>query len=49
MATVTFLALNGHPLDPGFDEDAAEEFVVTAAEGRYADVSDAAELVKFTR
>ena len=48
MATVTFLALNGHPLDPRFDEYAAEEFVVAVAEGHYVDVPDiAAELIKF--
>jgi len=47
---LTFLTVNGHPLDPDFDTNAAEEFVLAVAEGRYADVTDiAGELVKFTR
>jgi death on curing protein len=50
VAALTFLTVNDHPLDPGFDQDAAEEFMVTVAGGRYTDVPDiAAELVKFTR
>lgn len=49
-ATFTFLTVNGHPLDPGFDQDAAEEFTIAVAEGRYTDVAAiAGELVKFTR
>jgi death on curing protein len=46
----TFLTVNGHPLDPGFDQDAAEEFMVAVAEGRYTDVAViAGELLKFSR
>ena len=46
----TFLTVNGHPLDPGFDQDAAEEFMVAVAGGHYKDVADiAGELVKFCR
>jgi death on curing protein len=45
--TMTFLEVNGHPLDPHFDQPAAEEFVVAVAVGRYADVASiASELVK---
>ncbi len=48
-ATMTFLEVNGHPLDPDFDQREAEEFVVGVAEHSYAHVPDiAAELVKFT-
>jgi death on curing protein len=50
VAALTFLTVNGHPLDPAFDQDAAEAFMVAVAEGSYADVADiASELVKFTR
>jgi death on curing protein len=50
VAALTFLTVNGHPLDPAFDEDAAEEFMVAVAEGRYSDVAViAGELIKFTR
>lgn len=50
VATLTFLTVNGHPLDRGFDQDAAEEFMVVVAEGRHSDVAViASELVKFTR
>lgn len=46
---MTFLDVNGHPLDPAFDQEAAEEFMVAVAEGRYRRVGDiAGELVKFT-
>lgn len=46
---MTFLGVNAHPLDPHFDQLAAEEFVVAVAAGRYADVASiASELVKFT-
>lgn len=49
VVALTFLAVNGHPLDPGFDLDAAEEFMVAVAEGRYTDVADiAGDLVKFS-
>jgi death-on-curing protein len=50
VAAFTFLTVNGHPLDPRFDQDAAEEFMVAVAEGRYTDVAVmAGELVKFSR
>ncbi|HUZ53655.1 MAG TPA: type II toxin-antitoxin system death-on-curing family toxin [Streptosporangiaceae bacterium] len=49
VATMTFLDVNGHRLDPEFDVDAAEEFVVAIAEGRISGVPEiAAELVKYT-
>jgi len=49
VAVFTFLTVNGHPLDPGFDQDAAEEFMVAIAEGRYTDVAViAGDLVKFS-
>jgi death-on-curing protein len=50
VATMTFLEVNGHPLDPAFDQLAAEEFVVAVADGGHADVpAIAGELVKFSR
>jgi death-on-curing protein len=50
VAAFTFLTVNGHPLDPRFDQDAAEEFMVAVAEGCYTDVAVmAGELVKFSR
>lgn len=50
VATMTFLDVNGHPLDPQFDQDAAEGLVVAIADGRISEVSQiAAELVKFAR
>lgn len=50
VAAMTFLGVNGHPLDPTFDQLAAEDFVVAVAEGTYRAVPDiAGELVKFTR
>jgi death on curing protein len=46
---MTFLAVNGHELNPGFDVDAAEEFMVAVAEGRFPDVPGiASELIKFS-
>jgi death on curing protein len=49
VATMTFLEVNGHPLDPAFDSDAAEELVVAIADGRISGVPEiAAELPKFT-
>ena len=48
-ASMTFLEVNGHPLDPGFNQSEAEDLVVNVAEGRISDVSEiASELVKFT-
>ena len=48
--TMAFLTRNGHRLDPGFDQYAAEELVVAVADGSYRAVADiAGELVKFTR
>lgn len=48
-ATMTFLGVNGHPLDPHFDQYGAEEFVVGVAEGVYSNIPEiAAELVKYT-
>jgi death on curing protein len=45
---MTFLDVNGHPLDPAFDQVAAEELMVAIADGRYRSVADiAGELVKF--
>jgi death-on-curing protein len=49
VSVMTFLAMNGHPLDPVFDVDAAEVFVLAVATGSLADVPGiASELVKFT-
>ncbi len=49
VATMTFLEVNGHPLNPRFDVDDAEEFVVAIAEGRISAVPEiAAELMKLT-
>lgn len=49
VAAMTFLALNGHELDPGFDQEAAEELVLSVAQGRLSDVpAIASALVKFT-
>lgn len=47
-SAATFLEVNGHPLDPAFDQREAEEFMVAVAEGRYESVADiAGALVKF--
>lgn len=49
VAAMTFLTVNGHPLDPEFDVDAAEKFVLAVATGALADVACiASELVQFT-
>ena len=49
VATMTFLEINGHPLEPGFDQYGAEEFVVAIADGRISTVAEiAAELMKYT-
>jgi death-on-curing protein len=48
IAAMTLLEVNGHPLDPTFDQLAAEEFVVAVAGGSCADVpAIASDLVKF--
>lgn len=48
MATMTFLEVNGHPLDDDFDDDEAEDFVLAVAQGILRDVpSIASGLVKF--
>lgn len=45
---VAFLEVNGHPLDPGFDQYAAEYLVLAVAEDVISDVPViASELVKF--
>lgn len=49
VATLTFLEINGHHLNAGFNQDEAEEFMVAVAEGRHADVPKTAiELARFT-
>jgi death on curing protein len=49
VATMTFLEVNGHCLDPGFDQADAEELVVAIAGGRISEVSQiASELPKYT-
>lgn len=49
VAAMAFLAVNGHPLDPAFDVDAAEEFVLAVATGALTDVACiASELARFT-
>jgi death on curing protein len=45
---LTFLTVNGYAIDPAFDVDAAEEFMVAVAKGRYDVAQIAGELVKFT-
>ena len=48
VATMTFLEINGHPLEPGFDQYAAEAFVVAIAAGMISAVPQiAAELMKY--
>lgn len=50
VAAMTFLAVNGHELDPDFDVDAAEALVLAVTEGQLAEVPQiASELVKYTR
>lgn len=50
LAAVTFLAVNGHPLEQPLDEDAAEELVLAVATGAIRDVpAIASALVKFAR
>ena len=50
VCAMTFLEVNGHPLDPGFDQVAAEEFMVAITGGRYDSVAEiAGELVKFSQ
>jgi death-on-curing protein len=50
MATVVFLGVNGHALDPKVDQGAVEELVMAVATGRLRTVqSIASALVKFCR
>jgi len=37
--TMTFLTINGHPLDPEFDQRRAEGFVVAVAQGLVVDLA----------
>jgi death-on-curing protein len=49
VSAMTFLTVNGHPLDPAFDVGAAEKFVLAVATGALTDVACiASELVQFT-
>jgi death-on-curing protein len=48
MSAVAFLKINGHPLDQGYNDDAAEELVLAVATSTLRDVlAIASELVKF--
>lgn len=50
VASVAFLEVNGHSLDPAFDVGAAEAFVLAVATGAMRDVPQiASALVKFFR
>lgn len=50
VAAWTFLEINGHPLDPGFDVDAAEKFMLSVADGKIDSVFEvSAELKKYSR
>ncbi|MEU9402340.1 Fic family protein [Streptomyces sp. SID4985] len=44
-----FLHLNGHPLDPAFDVDEAERFVLDACQGKLAVAEIAEGLERFAR
>ncbi|UGT59696.1 type II toxin-antitoxin system death-on-curing family toxin [Nocardia asteroides] len=46
-ATWVFLHLNGYPLDPGFDVDRAERFVLAVCQGEFGVPAIAAELPSF--
>lgn len=49
VSAMTFLTVNGHPLDTAFDVDAAEKFVLAVATGTLADIRVIAdELATFT-
>ncbi|MET8727678.1 Fic family protein [Streptomyces parvus] len=48
-ATWVFLHLNGHPLDPDFDVDEAERFVLAACQGALDMLKIAEQLPRFAR
>ncbi|MFH8728143.1 type II toxin-antitoxin system death-on-curing family toxin [Streptomyces termitum] len=48
-AVWVFLHLNGHPLDPGFDTDRAEAFVLDVCQGALDVPAIAARLPEFAR
>ncbi|MER5978677.1 Fic family protein [Streptomyces sp. NPDC001857] len=48
-ATWVFLHLNGHPLDPGFDVDEAEAFVLDVCQGALDVPKIASQLPRFAR
>ncbi|MER7998562.1 MULTISPECIES: type II toxin-antitoxin system death-on-curing family toxin [unclassified Streptomyces] len=48
-ATWVFLHLNGHPLDPGFDVDEAERFVLATCQGELDVPKIAESLPRFAR
>ncbi|MFB8144855.1 type II toxin-antitoxin system death-on-curing family toxin [Streptomyces parvus] len=48
-ATWVFLHLNGHPLDPDFDVDEAERFVLAACQGALDMPKIAEQLPRFAR
>lgn len=48
-ATWTFLGINGHTLDVGFDQHTAEELVLVVAQGHIGLNAVASELVKYER
>ncbi|MFF1721109.1 type II toxin-antitoxin system death-on-curing family toxin [Streptomyces sviceus] len=48
-ATWVFLHLSGHPLDPDFDVDEAEQFVLDVCQGRLDVPKIAAHLPRFAR
>ncbi|MFJ3983174.1 type II toxin-antitoxin system death-on-curing family toxin [Streptomyces fungicidicus] len=48
-ATWVFLHMNGHPLDPDFDVDEAEQFVLDVCQGALDVPKIAAQLPRFAR
>ncbi|MFE8946255.1 type II toxin-antitoxin system death-on-curing family toxin [Streptomyces sp. NPDC007856] len=48
-ATWVFLQMNGHPLDPDFDVDEAERFVLDVCQGALDVAKSAAQLPRFAR
>ncbi|MEU5509362.1 type II toxin-antitoxin system death-on-curing family toxin [Streptomyces fungicidicus] len=48
-ATWVFLHMNGHPLDPDFDVDEAEQFVLDVCQGALDVPKIAAQLSRFAR
>lgn len=48
-ATWVFLHMNGHPLDPEFDVDEAERFVLDVCQGELDVPKTAAQLPRFAR